>query len=447
MERLRKLLARPAEYEPLAASAEHGRTEAENEEQRPFSMLEYTVFFLLGVAMLWAWNMFLAAAPYFHSRFESNEWTAKHYQPSILSVSTVTNLGTVYVLARVQKDASYSWRIILSLLVNCFVFTLLAFSTVILESISVRAYFGFLMVMVFGASFATGLIQNGVFAFVSGFGREEYTQAIMGGQGVAGVLPCIVQIVSVLALSDHSGDNDDDSQRRPQSSSKSAFVYFLTATGVSVLTLLAFLYLLRKQPILKPKYSEEDEDTALINPTHDKAVSLWTLYRKLRFLALSVFGCFLITMVLFPVYTSVIQSVNYPGGSRIYEPAVFIPLAFLVWNVGDLCGRIAVASPKASLAHRPGLAYLLAIGRVGFVPLYLLCNIRGEGAVVQSDFFYLFIVQFFFGVTNGYLASSCMMGASHWVSPDEREAAGGFMSMMLVGGLAAGSLLSFLVAN
>lgn len=40
-----------------------------------------------------------------------------------------------------------------------------------------------------------------------------------------------------------------------------------------------------------------------------------------------------------------------------------------------------------------------------------------------------------------------MMGASHWVSVDEREAAGGFMSMVLVGGLAVGSLMSFLVAN
>ena len=108
---------------------------------------------------------------------------------------------------------------------------------------------------------------------------------------------------------------------------------------------------------------------------------------------------------------------------------------------------MAVAIPSLSLAHRPRIAFILAVARAGFIPLYLLCNVNGRGAVVQSDFFYLFIVQLLFGITNGFLASSCMMGASYWVSADEREAAGGFMSMILVGGLAAGSLLSFFVAS
>lgn len=390
--------------------------------------------------------MFLAAATYFHSRFESNEWTAAHYQPSILTVSTLTNLGTVYAFAKIQKGVSYPWRITLSLLINCFVFTLLAFSTIVLKDISVGAYFGFLMVMVFGASFAAGLNQNGVFAYVAGYGREEYTQAIMSGQGVAGVLPCIAQIVSVLAVprARSDGQAQDGAQG---SSSQSAFIYFFTATGVSVFTLLAFLYLLRNRPSPKQKATDEDEDAPLADRTPDKSVSLWELFKKLRYLALAVFVCLQVTMMFFPVYTSRILSVNDPEASRMYEPTVFIPLAFLLWNIGDLSGRMAVAYPGFSLAHRPKLAFALTLARVIFVPLYLLCNISGTGAVVKSDIFYLFIVQLLFGASNGYLASSCMMGASVWVSADEREAAGGFMSMMLVAGLAAGSFLSFLVAS
>lgn len=388
--------------------------------------------------------MFLAAAPYFYSRFESSEWVATHYQSSILSVSTVTNLAAAYILARIQKNVSYPWRITLSLLMNCIIFTLLAFSTIAVRDVSVRGYFAFLMVMVFGTSLATGLNQNGVFAYVSGFGREEYTQAIMSGQGVAGVLPCIVQIASVLAVP-RKAANDQDGV--PQASSKSAFIYFITATGVSVATLLAFLYLLRHRPSAQPETTDEDEDTALVDRMHDKSVSLWLLFKKLRYLALSVFVCFTVTIMFFPVFTTEIMSVNDPAESRLYDPAVFIPLAFLLWNMGDLIGRMAVAIPGLSLSHRPWIAFVFAVARVGFVPLYLFCNVNGRGAIVQSDFFYLFIVQLLFGATNGYLASSCMMGASHWVSADEREAAGGFMSMMLVGGLAAGSLLSFLVAT
>ncbi len=389
--------------------------------------------------------MFLAAAPYFYERFESSEWTATHYQSSILSVSTITNLVSAYTLARIQKNASYPWRIILSLLMNCVIFTLLAFSTIVFKDISVRAYFGFLMVMVFGASLATGLNQNGVFAYVAGFGREEYTQAIMSGQGVAGVLPCIVQIISVVVVP-RKNTNDQNSQT---SSPKSAFIYFLTATGVSVLTLLAFLYLLRQRPDTRVKYTHEDEDSTLVDhdELNDQTVSLWTLFKKLRYLAIAVFLCFTMTMMAFPVYTSEILSVNDPQKSRLYDPPIFIPLGFLFWNIGDLCGRLSVAIPRLSLAHRPWLAFVLSIARVGFIPLYLFCNVNGQGAFVSSDFFYLFVVQLFFGVTNGYLASSCMMGATYWVDPHEREAAGGFMSMMLVGGLTAGSLLSFLVAS
>lgn len=279
--------------------------------------------------------MFLAAATYFHSRFESDEWTATHYQPSILTVSTLTNLGTVYAFARIQKHVSYPWRITLSLLINCFVFTLLAFSTIVLKDISVRAYFGFLMVMVFGASFAAGLNQNGVFAYVSGYGREEYTQAIMGGQGVAGVLPCIAQIVSVLAVPRATSDGQGQ-DGAGGSSSKSAFIYFFTATGVSVFTLLAFLYLLRNRPSPKQKATDEDEDAPLADDGPDKSVSLWMLFKKLWYLSLAVFVCLQVTMMFFPVYTSQILSVNNPEKSRMYDATVFIPLAFLLWNIGDL---------------------------------------------------------------------------------------------------------------
>jgi equilibrative nucleoside transporter 1/2/3 len=390
--------------------------------------------------------MFLAAAPYFFSRFQSDDWTRLHYQPSILSVSTVTNLATAYTLAKLQKNASYPWRVTLSLLMNCAVFTILAFSAIVLTDSSPRMYFAFLMVMVFGASLATGINQNGVFAYVSSFGRDEYTQAIMVGQGVAGVLPCIVQILSVLfwpPMDKHKVGSVDGPSMPETTSSRSAFIYFITSTGVSVIALLAFLYLLRQQPFSRQKLRDDDE--AIEERLHLKTVSLWTLFTKLRLLAFAVFVCFLISMV-FPVYTAEIQSVNDPASSRIYDSSVFVPLAFLVWNLGDLTGRMGVAIPGMSLGQYPQMAAIVAIARVMFIPIYQLCNINGHGAVVKSDIFYL-VVQFLFGATNGYLGTSCMMGANHWVVADERPAAGGFMSMVLVGGLAAGSLLSFSVAR
>ncbi len=66
---------------------------------------------------------------------------------------------------------------------------------------------------------------------------------------------------------------------------------------------------------------------------------------------------------------------------------------------------------------------------------------------MKSDFFYLGVVQLWFGISNGYLGSSCMMAAGEWVEEEQREAAGSWMGLCLVAGLTVGSLLSFTVGG
>lgn len=388
--------------------------------------------------------MFLAAAPYFQRRFESNDNLLRNFQSAILSVSTVGNLGSMIVLTKLQARANYPKRIIVSLALNAAVFTLLAISTKLFLNVSVGVYFAFLMIMVLSASLATGLCQNGVFAFVSGFGREEYTQAIMTGQGIAGVLPALTQIISVLSV-----PKTQHTDGTPQESSTSAFIYFLTATIVSAATLVAFFYLLsRDSSKQRMKLTlHDDEPESDLDHNERKSIPLTRLLRKLFWLAGAVFLTFAITMF-YPVFSSQIVSVRGPAEApRLFQPAAFIPLGFFLWNLGDLIGRTGPALPVLRLTHRPRLLFVLAIARVLFIPLYLLCNIGGKGAAINSDFFYLFVVQLLFGVTNGYLGSSCMMGFAECVDPNELEAAGGFMSLCLVAGLTAGSFLSFLAAQ
>ena len=351
------------------------------------------------------------------------------------------------LLTHLQSTANYPHRIIISLLLNIISFTLLALSTVLFRDVAPGVYFAFLMLVVFTASLATGFCQNGVFAYVSGFGMGEYTQAIMTGQAVAGVLPCIAQIISVLSVPPQV--TNDEGGDVPQESGKSAFAYFLTATAVSALALGAFFILLRRHPetgilaktIVEGAEQPEEEDT----PSR-KVVGMWTLFLKLRYLASGVFLTFAITMF-YPVFTQQITSVRPADTApRIFQPACFIPLAFLFWNSGDLAGRLITLVPRLTLLRWPRTVFMMSLARLVFIPLYLLCNIRGRGAEIASDTFYLIIVQLLFGLSNGYLGSAYMMGAGEWVDVEEREAAGGFMGLMLVGGLTVGSLLSFLVA-
>lgn len=298
------------------------------------------------------------------------------------------------------------------------------------------------MIIVFIASLSAGLCQNGVFAYVTGFGEGIYTQGIMMGHAVAGVLPCIAQIFSVLSL-------PEPEQGAEQENPKSAFIYFMTSVVVSVMALFAFWILVRRHNegrVIIRRADDAETDERL----QRKDIGIWALFKKLKWLAIAVAVCFGLTMI-YPVFTQRITSVHpVKDGetSRLFQPACFIPLAFLFWNSGDLVGRLLTLIPALNATHRPRLLFILALLRAGFIPLYLLCNMRGRsgGAIIASDAFYLFVVQFGFGVSNGFVGAECMMGAGEWVDESEREAAGGLMSLMLVGGLSVGSLLSFLAA-
>ncbi|KAF2400728.1 hypothetical protein EJ06DRAFT_529839 [Trichodelitschia bisporula] len=465
MNHIREILRRRQSYEPIDAQGEaqplrvealdevgfqSGYRDDEDEQSlepdEEFSWANYAVFLLLGVAMLWAWNMFIASGPYFKKRFQANEWVLQNFQPAELVASTTSNLSAVLIFANLQAKASYSRRVVVGLLLNSVVFTLLAMSTKLFLHVSSGQYFAFIIVQVLFASFATGILQNGLFAYASGFGREEYTQAIMAGQAVAGVLPAMVQIVSVLSVPESTTVTYD-----PEESSTSALIYFITATAISLITLLAFFPLVmrhyRSQHRQNLSTSIMSMEGSMLIEAERKRVPLLVLFRKTFWLATSLFLGFGITMV-FPVFTQKIFSVRDPGtAGRLFKNETFVPLALLFWNAGDLIGRMLPAIHALRTMDKPRLVFFIAISRVAFIPLYLMCNIEGHGAVISSDFFYLVVVQLLFGISNGFIGTTCMMGAVEYVEPEEREAAGAFMGLCLVSGLAAGSLMSFLVAG
>jgi solute carrier family 29 (equilibrative nucleoside transporter), member 1/2/3 len=439
------------EQDSLISGSRSTHSSADPPADAPFSALHYAVFALLGVAMLWAWyappplllrpaltrrrNMFLAAGPYFQSRLAADDWIYRNFQPSELVVSTLANLGTMLILTNLQAHASYPRRILAALAINIGVFALMALSTRTFLDVSARGYFAFLVLMIFVSSAATGLMQNGIFAYMSGFGREEYAQGNMTGQAVAGVLPCVVQIVSVLSAPLDAARPEVEA---PVPSS-AALAYFSTAAAISFVTLLAFVYLLHAT-------REKGSRSAMGEEAPRTKVSLLLLYRKTFYLSTAVFLNFCITMF-FPVFTVQIQSVHPPENiPLLLQPAVFITLSFLIWNSGDLLGRLLSAIPAIRITHKPRLVLGLCVARVLFIPLYLLCNRNGQGARVNSDFFYLIVVQLGFGVSSGFVGTICMMGGTEYVDVEERPAAGAFMTLMLVAGLAVGSFLSFLVA-
>jgi len=104
--------------------------------------------------------MFLAAAPYFQIRFQSDPWIYANSQSAILTTFTVMNLASMMLLTNMQSTANYPFRITIALLINAAVFMLLTITTAVFIDCAPGAYFAFILFMVALTAWGTGLMQN-----------------------------------------------------------------------------------------------------------------------------------------------------------------------------------------------------------------------------------------------------------------------------------------------
>lgn len=177
----------------------------------------------------------------------------------------------------------------------------------------------------------------------------------------------------------------------------------------------------------------EDEE-ALAKGEHHTTVPLSTLFKKLLVPSITVYLVFTVTLA-YPVFASRVLSTTYG-----LPPQLYIPLVFFIWNLGDLLGRIICAYPQYIISTDK-VFIMYGVGRLLFIPLFLLFTISKD----SNDTLYL-LLHLLFGITNGHLCSSAFIRMPHYVGDTEREAGGGFMTLMLSLGLTTGSLFSFVLS-
>jgi solute carrier family 29 (equilibrative nucleoside transporter), member 1/2/3 len=223
-----------------------------------------------------------------------------------------------------------------------------------------------------------------------------------------------------------------DATESPQTSFL-ALGYFLSAMLVGGVSLGALGFLIpRSRTGLASKEYMVDSNWAKLSS-------------KLRWPSLANFSCLCISSVSTVFVTKITSVVPVDTAPTILQPQTFIPLAIVLWNIGDLLGSVLAVSSQFLIRH-PLVIFILSLARVGFIPLYLTCNIDGQGSFA-GDWFYLVMVQFLFGVTHGWLSGASMMGVPAWIAEGDREDAGAFMGMTLVAGLVAGSILGLMAAR
>ncbi|KAM0788956.1 hypothetical protein ACM66B_003030 [Microbotryomycetes sp. NB124-2] len=403
--------------------------------------ISYSCFFVLGACILLSWNSQIVASSYFGARLKGSSFETSYASWVAMSFTT----GNLVFLAHAnatQAGANLKRRIVFSIVALTAIVVMYIISTRI-PRINVDLFFGMLIVSTLALSACASYLQNAVVALSASFG-PIYLQGILSGQGAIALIVAGIQLISAYAamsseLASRSGSSGLVMQ--PGSSSifellevngpqpqqgilDSAFSFFVAIAAFAVLSLLAYLLLLNL-PLYKVviRASEDDSDSDDKGPR----ASLRVVERKVRKLGISVFLTFLVTLAVFPSITSTILSVNQgkmqPGtfGDVLTQPAVFLPIGFLFFALGDWIGRVL---PQAKILTFTDWRALLglSLARVVFIPLFLICNTSTSagGALIKSDAAYL-VIMLLFSLTNGYGSTLVMLAAVVEPSLEEHE--------------------------
>ena len=421
----------------------------------------YIIFFIQGVGMLMPWNLFITASDYFHFKFQHDHYARDRFENAFSVAAMVPNVLSLLVNIFLTSRLSRNARVIPSLLITVIIFVL---TTVFVEINTQSWAHGFFLLTVLTVAIlntAIGIFQGALFG-VAGVVGGKYTQAIMMGQGMAGIFVAVANILTKI------GQNDVRA---------SALAYFIVACVVIIISVVAYSVLF-KMPLmefyfarLERKIAASQKRTGIFGRKKQLAVNAdmsssldngslqriqtctasppyWLIFKQIAPLALSVAFVFLVTLSLFPSIISGIHSVNEDNGSE-WNKKYFSPMVcFLLFNAGDFVGRL-IAGHVQIAGERGYFLPLLCLVRVVFIPLFMFCNYqpRRHGTAYFNNDFAPVILNFLLSLSNGYLGSLCMMFGPKRVPPEHTETAGTIMAFFLTFGLSLGAGFSFVLAS
>lgn len=461
----------------------------------------YYVFYLLGMGTLLPWNFFITADAYWNYKFrnvsEAADVNVTDSTPlqrnfyGYLSVASMLPNTTFLVLMAI---VSHRVRLHLSLVVSLSLVILLFVANTILVPVDSdhwqTLFLAITLLSVAAMNACSAVFQSGLFGLAARL-PGSVVSAVMSGQALGAVFACLARIVSVATSSSTpSGSSSSTPSTGVYGDSvQSALVYFLLADITLLISLVAYLYVCSldfykvhtsSSSSALSAHREQCADSAYLDnnsavavrvtdsPTTNKAscqvrsrggrvsrspvvnksqptAKIWPVLCKIKLYAVSVCLVFLVTLSVFPAIAN--KVVPLSAVDTVWAQRYFIPVCcFLLFNVGDLVGRI-IASYTDWPTVRPGATlFLMSVSRLALPPLLMLCNVQHQHlpTVFASDIYYAAIVAVL-GLSNGYVASLCMMRAPGSVAPHERNVASTLMVAFLGIGLCAGAFLSNLL--
>ncbi|OQR71390.1 equilibrative nucleoside transporter 3-like, partial [Tropilaelaps mercedesae] len=405
-----------------------------------YGFVTFTIF-LFGVASLLPWNFFITATDYWNYKFRdpavrvnSTETTPlqKSFNSYLAIASKLPYILFLVVNTAISNKVRCSVRVGFSLLA-C---TALFLATTILVKVNTDKY----QKEFLAATLCIVVLINVVCGFLQGGGTglagvlpSRYMAANVMGQATGGIFATLAQLFSLL-LDAHPTD--------------AALLYFGIATGLLIMTQM-FFGILVKMNFYKYYMGHQNPckisaETGAQNTS--RKTPFWVIFKSGWKFHIAIVAIFWVTLAVFPAITALVRSSHADSGSALTNK-FFVPLTcFVIFNFTDLFGRI-LAKYQPIPSSRGTVVLSVAIARIVFIPLLLLCNVTPASRSVTSVMFphdwQFILIMTLFGLSNGYVTTLALTYASKACSEAHQEVAGSLAAVFLGVGLALGSLSSY----
>jgi len=385
---------------------------------------------MLGVAQLFPWNIFITASNWMTLVFPGFNfvfWMALPFN--------FTNIATCAFLTVYGNRISTRAKLFVAFFAQFALIVLLPMVNLRPWSLVGQVVISLLICACCGITTAT-LVGTG-FGVVASL-PPMYTTALMGGQGVAGLVAGVIQLI----LEGIYGDT-----QHPVFIQEQGIIYFGLCATTNLICTACTALLLNKPFFLY--YQNRTQNVQVVGENDIKRqltsesleslipkdeISVVEVFKKIWLDALNVVLVFFCTLCLFPG----VDAILVPAYST-YNGLSLVTILILIFQVGDLCGRM-LPQFWVPVALKNHLVFLILL-RFAYFPLTLMIAIGG----VRHDLFpalhhdWISLASMvLFAVTNGFFSTLSMMWGPSRVSEREQQVAGTMMTFFLQGGIFAG---------
>eukprot|EP00771_Trimastix_marina_P001474 gnl/Trimastix_PCT/2550.p1 GENE.gnl/Trimastix_PCT/2550~~gnl/Trimastix_PCT/2550.p1 ORF type:complete len:461 (+),score=77.38 gnl/Trimastix_PCT/2550:70-1383(+) len=412
----------------------------------------YLIFILLGMGSLAAWNSFLTAVDFFKGYF------GESFQFTIGFAYNAGAVPTMLLMILIGHKLRIGPRVHLSFIVTLII---LCISPFITRFINAKVSLYLMLILIGITGIGSGLLCSSLFSLGAQF-PPKYTQALMAGQGVVGIVVAIIRVITKLVLPGKKG------------LMPSTIIYFALAGVLNLFCMLGYWglrhikfsrYYLNKAEAgaksKKPKLNEQevssingdslndplmsgpgveaglnykDEESLMSRPK----VEIKQVFKALSVHAPSVVLVFWITLFLYPGVTCSIL----PLTPALQKEGWFPVLLITCFALFDFIGR---SLPSFFIMYRRRFWILtVSLLRLVFIPLFIL-SVHQVKIIKADPVAFLLVTAL--ALTNGYHGTVTMIWGADVVRDHEKPIGGAIMSCFLNIGIFLGSLSAFIYSK